>query len=193
MTNFWIRTVASVKRTRICRTVKSGGRLNAASNRLAWLIVATLLCSPALALEAKQSSGAGIAGGTKKTVESPIHYTGIPYRSDNRRDPFLNPISSKKKSNEPFDEETDRGLAPPGISGTYIAQAALKGISIQDANRVAVVRGADKRAYFLREGDRLFDGYLKMIDADSITLVRETKMKSGKIVTQDVTMRLRTP
>jgi hypothetical protein len=141
----------------------------------------------------KQSADAAIAGGTGNTVESPVRYTEISYRSDNRRDPFLNPISSKKKSGEPVDQEADRGIAPPGIRGTYIAQAALKGISIHDADRVAVVRGADKRSYFLREGDRLFDGYLKVIDTDSITLVRESKMKSGKMLTQDVTLRLRNP
>jgi len=164
-----------------------------ASRRPAWFIIAILLSNPVLALEVKQSAGAASAVEAKKTVESPVRYAGIPYRSDNRRDPFLSPISSKKKSKEPADEEADRGIAPPGIRGTYIAQAALKGISIQDAARVAVVRGADKRSYFLREGDRLFDGYLKLIDTDSITLVRETKMKSGKTLTQDVTLRLRNP
>jgi hypothetical protein len=58
---------------------------------------------------------------------------------------------------------------------------------------MAIVRGADTRAYFLKEGDRLFDGYLKTIGIDSITLVRETKMRSGKTLTQNVTKRLRTP
>jgi hypothetical protein len=86
-----------------------------------------------------------------------------------------------------------RGLPPPGIAGTYIEQAVLQGISLRGTGRLAVVRGADNRAYFLREGDRLFDGYLKTIDVDSITLVRETRLRSGKILTQDVTKRLRTP
>ncbi len=59
--------------------------------------------------------------------------------------------------------------------------------------KVAVVRGSDSRAYFLKVGDKLFDGYLKDIQNDSITLVRETKLRSGKTLTQDVTKRLRTP
>ena len=91
------------------------------------------------------------------------------------------------------DEELTRGLPPPGIAGTYIAQATLQGITVRDGGKVAVVRGADSRAYFIRVGDRLFDGYLKEIQNDFITLVRETKMKSGKTLTQDVTKRLRTP
>lgn len=129
---------------------------------------------------------------TKKTVESPIDYSGIQYKPGNHRDPFWNP-DNKKTSSKVEDEEISRGLPPPGIAGTYIAQAILEGISIREDRMTAIVRGADKRAYFLREGDRLFDGYLKTIQEDSITLVRETKMRSGKTLTQDVTKRLRTP
>lgn len=131
-------------------------------------------------------------GQSQKTVESLIDYSGIPYSPGNRRDPFWNP-AKKKTSSKAEDEEISRGLPPPGIAGTYIAQAILEGISIREDRITAIVRGADKRAYFLREGDRLFDGYLKTIQEDSITLVRETKMRSGKILTQDVTKRLRTP
>ena len=129
---------------------------------------------------------------SKKPVESPINYSGIPYKPGNHRDPFWNP-EKPKTSSKTGDEEISRGLPPPGIAGTYIAQAILEGISIREDRMTAVVRGVDKRAYFLREGDRLFDGYLKTIQEDSITLVRETKMRSGKTLTQEVTKRLRTP
>jgi hypothetical protein len=126
-----------------------------------------------------------------KIVESPIHYVGVPYKSGNRKDPFLAP--PKPKSNIKVDEEVSRGVPPPGIAGTFIAQAVLEGISVRNERRKAIVRGRDDRAYFLREGDKLFDGYLKTIQEDSITLVREVTMKSGKTLTQEVTKRLRTP
>ena len=127
----------------------------------------------------------------RKAVESPIKYTGVLYKSGNHRDPFINPLLYKKEA--ATDEELARGLPPPGIGGTYIAQATLQGIVLRDDERVAVVRGADKRAYFLRQGDKLFDGYVKSIEVDFITLIRETKMRSGKYLTQDVVKRLRTP
>ncbi len=157
------------------------------------MLLLILLSIPAIALDAKQDVGKD-ADQAKKAVEAPIRYSGILYKSDHRRDPFLNPLLIKKDPNKPQeDEEISRGLPPPGIAGTYIAQALLQGISISADGRIAVVRGADTRAYFLREGDRLFDGYLKTIDNDCITLVRETKLRSGKTLTQDVTKRLRTP
>jgi hypothetical protein len=127
-----------------------------------------------------------------KAVESPLQFTGISYKSGRRRDPFLNPLVTKKGANLDEQEEA-RGLPPPGIAGTYIAQAALQGIVVRDDARVAIVRGADSRAYFLQEGDRLFDGYLKLVESDSVLFIRETKMRSGRIFTQDVTKRLRTP
>lgn len=129
--------------------------------------------------------------GAVKAAESPIRFAGIPYQPANRQDPFWHP-ERKKSGSKPVDEEVPRGLPPRGIAGTYIAQAALEGISIRDDRKTAVIRGADARAYFLREGARLFDGYLKTIHDDSVTLVRETKMRSGKTVSQEVTKRLRT-
>ena len=131
-------------------------------------------------------------GQLSKQVEAPMKISGIHYSSSNRRDPFLNPLLLKKNQ-QPEDEELSRGLPPPGIAGTYIAQAVVQGTSIRNDHRIAIVRGADTRAYFLKVGDRLFDGYVKMIDLDSVTLVRETKMRSGKTITQDVIKRLRTP
>jgi hypothetical protein len=130
-------------------------------------------------------------GKTGKVVGSSVHDLGVPYKSGNRRDPFLAPPIPK--SSVKTDEETSRGLPPPGIAGTYVAQVVLEGISVRNDRKMAIVRSKDNRAYFLREGARLFDGYLKTIQEDSITLVRETFMKSGKELTHEVTKRLRTP
>ena len=143
---------------------------------------------------AAQEAKRGTATESKQpgSVKSPrLNYTGISYTPSNSRDPFLNPLL--KKPGAEVDQEIDRGLPPPGIAGTFIEEAVLKGISIKVGDgRLAIVQGSGNRAYFLREGDRLFDGYLKEIDRDSIKLVRERKMRSGKIITQEVTKRLRT-
>jgi hypothetical protein len=154
------------------------------------LLLPILVSFPVAAEEVKQDSNSD--SGAEAEVTSPFNYAGVSYRSNNRRDPFLNPLLLSKKSKK-NDEEISRGLPPPGIAGTYIAQLAFEGTSFREDRRLAIVRGADKRAYFLKEGDRLFDGYLKTIQIDSITLVRETKLRSGRILTQTVTKRLRRP
>jgi len=68
----------------------------------------------------------------------------------------------------------------------------LLGFSISPDGKTAVFRGTDKRVYFLHQGDRMFDGYIKAVNIDSVLLIRETKMRSGKVTSQEVTKRLRT-
>jgi hypothetical protein len=182
--------------------------------KLAWLLP-LFLSAPAIAQKvmpekdpAQKSQAAaspiGAAASPIGAPASPIKYAGIIYVSGNRRDPFLHPQHYRKNAPanattiattiaKTEDEEISRGVPPPGIAGTYIAQAKLDGIAVDANRRIAVVRGAESRAYFLKEGDRLFDGYLKSIQDDSIILVREIKMRSGKFYTQEVTKRLRTP
>jgi hypothetical protein len=157
--------------------------------RLSWLLLMLLLSSPAIAQKAMPGIDAGHA---TKAAELPLKFDSVPYISGNRRDPFLNQRHYRKNTT-PGDEEISRGLPPPGIAGTLIAQAVLEGISISKDRRIAIIRGAESRSYFLKEGAQLFDGYLKSILDDSIIFVRETKMRSGKILTKDVTKRLRTP
>jgi len=126
----------------------------------------------------------------KKPVELNAQASAIQYKSSRKSDPFLNPLLMKKENP---DEEVPRGAPPRGIKGTFIAQASFLGISIRGNRRLALLRGADALSYFLQQGDRLFDGYLKTIDTDSITLVREKRLKSGKVLTEDIIKRLRTP
>lgn len=153
------------------------------------LVVAVFPWNTATAQDANGNTG---SEQTESAKVPRLNYAGVSFIPDNRRDPFLNPLLKNKQA--AGDQEIDRGHPPPGIAGTYIAEAVLKGISIRDTGRrLAIVKGSGNRAYFLREGDRLFDGYLKAIHRDSITLVRERKMRSGKIITQEVIKRLRTP
>ena len=137
-----------------------------------------------------QNNRAMSAGKTAPAVESPAVYRGARYEPGNRRDPFLNPLLFKKK--EDVDEEVQKGNPPPGIAGMKITDVELLGFSVSPEGKTAVFRGTDKRVYFLHEGDRMYDGYVKVINPDSVQLIRETKMRSGKVLTHDVTKRLRT-
>jgi Tfp pilus assembly protein PilP len=125
------------------------------------------------------------------TVPPPL-YREARYQPSNRRDPFLNPLASRK-TGKPGDEEMPRGPAPPGIAGMRISDVKLKGTSIGEDIRTAVFEGTDKRIYFLHQGDRLYDGFLRSITTDSVVMVRETMLRSGQTLAQEVTKQLRTP
>jgi len=164
------------KREYILRTVSS-------------FLLPILLILPAWAQE---KENAGNSDGS--VVETTIKHAAVHlYESSDLRDPFLNLAPSKPSDQRgDVDEEVPREHPPSGIEGTFIDKAGLEGIVIRgDNRRTAIIRGADNRAYFLREGDRLFDGYLKTITKDSVVFVRESKMKSGKIMTREVTKQLR--
>ena len=151
----------------------------------------SLLVSPHSSVFADETAPTSAPEQTVASRENVLNQAGITFKFTNRRDPFLNPLLRKKSASG--DQEIDRGVPPPGIAGTFIAEAELKGISTKEDGRLAILKGNGNRAYFLREGDRLFDGYLKAIHRDSVTLVRETKMRSGKVLTQEVIKKLRTP
>jgi Tfp pilus assembly protein PilP len=187
------RAVARSFKNPVLSLINRSGHANCGVKQLLWALLPMLLYCPMTPAGVNTTSPTSSIAQTKKPLESPIKYANVVYRSENRRDPFINPLLVKKRDKPLEDEEISRGLPPPGIAGTYIAQATLQGIATRDTGKIAVFRGADSRAYFLRKGDKLFDGYLKDIHDDSVTLVRETKLRSGKILTQDVTKRLRTP
>jgi hypothetical protein len=178
-----------------CFNSTAGGRSSQAFSshqifcRLSCLALLVLFPLPATAQKSAPGAGAGHA---VKAAESPIKYEIIPYVSGGRRDPFQNTRRIQKSVAPTVDMEIDRGAPPPGIAGTLIAKAELEGISIGKDRRIAVIRGSDTRAYFLKEGAKLWDGYLSSIQDDSVIFVQETKMRSGKILTRDITKRLRT-
>jgi hypothetical protein len=156
-----------------------------------------VLLLPALAFAQLAAGGrAKTAEPAAKPAESVPAAAGARYENLGRRDPFLNPLLLRKESeqrNKVEDEEISRGSAPPGIAGMFVAQVSLLGVSTSTEKRTAVFRGTDKRAYFLQEGDRLFDGYVKKIGTDDVLMIREMQFRSGKVTTQEVTKRLRTP
>ena len=125
-------------------------------------------------------------------VEFPVGNGGPRYEPSDRPDPFLNPLIQRKDVSNEAEEEAPRGTPPPGIAGMSASDVVLLGISISSDGKTAAFRGTDKRVYFLREGDHLFNGYIKAIDADSVQLIRETKLKNGKVLTQEIIKRLRT-
>lgn len=192
MVSTFSRAIARLAKRHPLHVLNRHGFNNPGRKGLLGMILLMMLNYPLIAQDAKNNAPVN-AGPTKKAAEIPAKYSRVHYQAESRRDPFLNPLLLKKKSKQQDDEEVARGLPPPGIAGTYIAQAMIQGITSRNNGNVAVLRGADTRAYFIREGDRLFDGYVKEIQNDSITFVRETKLKSGKTLTQDVTKRLRTP
>jgi hypothetical protein len=88
------------------------------------------------------------------------------YDPQGRRDPFIDLLAGEKK------ERT------PGVSGEQallIGELEVVGISYGKGQYWAIVTGPDGMPYFLKKGDRLFDGYVLSIDSNKVVFRRELR------------------
>jgi Tfp pilus assembly protein PilP len=98
-----------------------------------------------------------------------------------KRDPFVPLVNDKKPSGPPL---------PPGKAGLVIATVRVDGTVKAASGMLAVVTNPDQRTYFIREGDRLYDGDVEKIGLDGVTFKENSKDAFGKPVERLVTKRI---
>ena len=101
-----------------------------------------------------------------------------------KRDPFVSPVVSRSM--------TGSGCST-GKRCLAIDQIALRGVVKSDNGMIAVVVNALDKAYFLRENDPVFNGYVVKITGDSIIFKETLQDKLGKSFTREVTKKINTP
>jgi len=113
----------------------------------------------------------------KKEEAKQINLTG-------RRDPFISPV-------------VNRSMVGSGCSSgkkcLAVDQIALKGIIRAQSGMIAVVVNAMNKAYFLRENDPVFNGYVVRITGDSIIFKETMQDRLGKNFVREVTKKITTP
>ncbi|MGA7960867.1 MAG: hypothetical protein WCA33_04145, partial [Candidatus Acidiferrales bacterium] len=98
-----------------------------------------------------------------------------------KRDPFVPLVNEHKTSGPPL---------PPGKAGLVVATVHVDGTVSSPNGMLAVVSNPDQRVYFLREGDRLYDGDVEKIGLDGVTFKENSKDAFGKPVERLVTKRI---
>lgn len=99
----------------------------------------------------------------------------------NKRDPFASLINEKK--------ETTQHL-PPGKAGLVIATVRVDGAVRSPSGMIAIVSNPSNAVYFVREGDRLYDGDVEKIGLDGVTFKEESRDAFGNAVERTVTKRI---
>jgi Tfp pilus assembly protein PilP len=98
-----------------------------------------------------------------------------------KRDPFVALVNTSKGPAQHL---------PPGKAGLVIGTLTVQGI-VQGANgMIAVIANPDQRVYFVREGDRLYDGQVERITLDSVTFQQDSKDAFGKPIVRTVVKRI---
>jgi Tfp pilus assembly protein PilP len=97
-----------------------------------------------------------------------------------KRDPFAPLINEKK----------DAVHLPPGKAGLVIATVRVDGAVRSGSSMIAVVSNPEQSVYFIREGDKLYDGDVEKIGLDGVTFKEQSKDAFGKPVERMVTKRI---
>ena len=108
------------------------------------------------------------AGARKPAEAAPpaVEQESFTYRAEGRRDPFLALVRRGP-------EGRAGGKRPEGIAGLSVSEVALKGTMLYQGGYVALVQGPDTKTFIVHPNDRLLDGTVKAITADSIVMVQD--------------------
>jgi Tfp pilus assembly protein PilP len=103
--------------------------------------------------------------------------------AEGKRDPFVALVNQNK----------DQGAGlhlPPGKAGLVIATVRVDGAVNSPNGMIAVVSNPGNSVYFIRVGDRLYDGNVEKIGLDGVTFRENSKDAFGKPVERVVTKRI---
>lgn len=100
---------------------------------------------------------------------------------EGKRDPFVSLINVSN----------GKGVnLPPGKAGLVIATVHVDGTVQSQGGMIAVLSNPDQRVYFVREGDKLYDGDVQKITLDGVTFQEDSKDAFGKPIERVVTKRI---
>ncbi|HEY6339790.1 MAG TPA: AMIN domain-containing protein [Candidatus Sulfotelmatobacter sp.] len=99
-----------------------------------------------------------------------------------KRDPFFSPVVQSGGSG-----------CSTGKKCLEIGQINLRGVVKSENGFIAVVTNTLNKAYFLRENDPVFNGYVVKITGDSVVFQETVQDKLGKAFTREVVKKIFTP
>lgn len=128
---------------------------------------------------AKKKARAKAAPAKRELTTGPVAPT-----APRRRDPFLTLVR-----NDASGSSVPQRL-PPGKAGLMISTLRLDGVVRGPNGMLAVATNPQARTYFLRQGDRLYDGRVEQITMEGVTFKEEGKDPFGKPIDRVVTKRI---
>lgn len=103
--------------------------------------------------------------------------------AEGRRDPFLSPVVNSATG----------PACSTGKRCLEIGQIVVRGVVKSENGMIAVVVNAINKAYFLKENDPVYNGYVMKITGDSVVFKETYQDKLGKELTREIVKKLTTP
>ncbi len=139
---------------------------------------------PAVAAKPPAASKAPAKEASQKPAKPPVEKPAEEKVSVTRRDPFETLVNRAKAGNAPPVD------LPPGKAGLIVGTLRIDGIVRGSGGMIAIVSNPQQRVYFLREGDKLYDGSVEHITLEAISFQEVGKDAFGKPLERQVTKRL---
>lgn len=109
------------------------------------------------------------------------------YDPQGRRDPFVSLLTRGT------DVTVDRDAHPEGRAGLGIGDVSIRGIVRTRNTFVAMVQGPDNKTYIIHTGDKMLDGVVKAITADSVVFAQDVNDPLSLVKQREVRKMLRGP
>jgi Tfp pilus assembly protein PilP len=147
------------------------------------LVTPVVATKPAAAPKPSPAAKPAVAVEDKKNPEESKKKEPKEYSAAGRRDPFVSPVVSHISGGSGCNT---------GKRCLEIGQIMLTGIVKSENGMIAVVVNALNKAYFLRENDPVFNGYVVRITGDSVIFSETGQDQLGKPFTREVTKKITT-
>ena len=118
----------------------------------------------------------------RRAAAKPAAAANLPVQ--HRRDPFA-PLITKEQTGPSVPSHL-----PPGKAGLMVSTLRVDGVVRGATGMLVLVSNPQQRVYFLRQGDRLYDGVVETISMDGVSFKEMSKDPFGKPIERVVTKRI---
>lgn len=130
---------------------------------LALVVMTTAVAANAQTPAKRTEAAPAPAQPPAKKVDLPVPPPNFEYSPDGRRDPF---VSLENRG-------TDSVRRAEGVPGMLTNELTVRGIVLTRGLWVAMVSGPDNKIFSVRAGDKLADGVIQSVSANSVVILQE--------------------
>lgn len=142
---------------------------------------------PAAEKPVADAPAAVVATPADASASPALQARGFTYTPEGRRDPFVNLL----RRGSGVDLSASNGQRPAGLKGLGTGEVTLKGTMASKGAYVGILQGSDARTYLVRPGEKLFDGTVRSITADSLVILQQVNDPLSKETQREVRKVLR--
>ena len=99
-------------------------------------------------------------------AQSAVEPQGFTYNPEGRRDPFVSLLLRGT-------DNRNAGTKIAGLGGLGTSEVSLRGTIASQGAFVGILQGVDAKNYIVRVGDKLSDGTIRSITADSMVILQQ--------------------